>query len=103
MSTQSLNKLNFFLFVALSTGLTVSACSAEPVDTASSIEKNYTSQSYQLGLNYYKGNSVKQDYKEAFELFQEAANQGSPKAQFQLGNMYDDPCRQSRRLKLGRF
>ena len=81
---QSVNYLT--LAISLAAGLTtVSSCSAEPVDTAYSIEENDTSQAYQLGLNYYKGNSVKQDYKEAFELFQEAANQGDPQAQFQLG------------------
>ena len=63
---QSVNYLT--LAISLAAGLTtVSSCSAEPVDTAYSIEENDTSQAYQLGLNYYKGNSVKQDYKEAFE------------------------------------
>ena len=90
MTILNINKILRFYFIALSTGLTVSACSAEPVDTAYSIEESDTSQSYQLGLNYYEGKSIKQDYNKAFELFQEAANQGYPQAQFQLGVMYDN-------------
>ena len=37
---------------------------------------------------YEKGEGVKQDYKEAFEWFRKAAEQGNTKAQFNLGLMY---------------
>ena len=89
MSIPKLKKPIFSLviLVVVSTGLTVSACSAEPINTVSSIEKIDTVKSYQLGLNYYEGKTVKQDYNKAFELFQEAANQGDSQAQLQLGVM----------------
>jgi len=100
MSIQKLRKSVNYLVLAtgLITATAVSACSAEPVpvDTASSIEKNDTSKLYQLGLNYYKGSSVKQDYEKAFNLFQEAASQGDAKSQFQLG----EPPRDCRRLNI---
>ena len=43
---------------------------------------------YGLGLMYYKGQGVAQDYKEAARLFGLAAAQGDASAQYNLGVMY---------------
>jgi len=41
-----------------------------------------------LGLRYYNGEEVEQDYKQAMEWFRKAADQGEARAQFLLGIMY---------------
>ncbi len=43
---------------------------------------------YNLGLMYYKGEGVLQDYKEAEKWFRMAAKQGDPIAQSELASMY---------------
>ena len=43
---------------------------------------------FKLGICYYNGKGVKQDYKEAFRLFKAAAEQGDAKAQYNLGICY---------------
>lgn len=40
---------------------------------------------FELGVMYYKGEEVPQDYAESFKWFQKAADQGLPEAQFNLG------------------
>ena len=42
----------------------------------------------ELGVKYYKGEDVKQNYKEAIKWFQKSADQGNSHAQFNLGNVY---------------
>ena len=44
---------------------------------------------FSLGLMYYKGQGVPQDYKEAVQWFRLAADQGNAGAQTNLGVMYD--------------
>lgn len=44
---------------------------------------------FKLGLMYYIGESVSQDYKQAAYWFEKAATQGSADAQNNLGLMYD--------------
>ena len=41
-----------------------------------------------LGWMYYKGEGVRQDYKQAVQWFRNAAEQGVDEAQFYLGIMY---------------
>lgn len=41
-----------------------------------------------LGVMYYFGYGVPQDYKKAFEWYTKAAEQGNAKAQYRLGDMY---------------
>ena len=41
-----------------------------------------------LGVMYYAGEDVPQDYKKALKWFQKAANQGDDNAQYHLGLMY---------------
>ena len=43
---------------------------------------------YNLGLTYFNGQGVEQDYKEAVKLFRKAAEQGNASAQCRLGAMY---------------
>ena len=43
---------------------------------------------YNLGVKYYFGEGVPQDYKEAVKWFTKAAEQGDAKAQYNLGNKY---------------
>ena len=43
-----------------------------------------------LGLIYYHGRGVPQDYKEGVKWYQMAAEQGDAMAQLNLGRMYDD-------------
>ena len=43
---------------------------------------------FNLGVIYYQGQGVPQDYKEAVKWFTKAAEQGAASAQFRLGFMY---------------
>ena len=43
---------------------------------------------YNLGLIYYKGQGIPQDYDAAFKWFELAAKQGLARAQYSLGLMY---------------
>ena len=43
-----------------------------------------------LGLMYYNGQYVRQNYAEAFRWFRQAADQGNAEAQYNLGVMYDN-------------
>lgn len=49
-----------------------------------------TTSQYELGLMYYKGQGVEQNYKEAFKWFTVSAQKGLSDAQFYLGLMYYD-------------
>jgi TPR repeat protein len=41
-----------------------------------------------LGVMYFNGQGVEQDYARAFELYTQAADKGSPWAPYNLGDMY---------------
>lgn len=43
---------------------------------------------YQLGMFYFEGTAVKQEYSKALEWFKKAADQNNDRAQTMLGNMY---------------
>ena len=43
---------------------------------------------FQLGILYYEGDEVEQDYKKAEEYFRKAAAQGNAEAQYRLGHLY---------------
>lgn len=45
---------------------------------------------YELGLSYFYGWGVKQNYTEAFKWFREAAEVGFAKAMFYLGTLYEN-------------
>ena len=44
---------------------------------------------YNIGLRYYNGDSVPQDYAKAVDCFRQAAEQGDAVAQYKLGVCYD--------------
>ncbi|WP_440455062.1 tetratricopeptide repeat protein [Psychrobacter sp. ASPA161_9] len=81
---------SIFLATVLSSGLIVSACSAESSNTTVSSNKNTAAEIYELGLAYYEGDSVPQDYEKAFNLFKKSADQEYVEAQFNLGVMYEN-------------
>jgi TPR repeat protein len=49
-----------------------------------------SSAQFDLGLMYYKGQGIGQDYSQAMKWFKMAAEQGIPEAQFNLGIMYSN-------------
>ena len=51
-------------------------------------EQGYVDAQYNLGVCYYNGDGVKQDYYEAFRWYKAAAEQGYAKAQCNLGLCY---------------
>ena len=51
-------------------------------------ERGNTVAQFNVGLMYYEGQGVGQDYARAAEWFQRAADQGYAKAQYDLGAMY---------------
>ena len=53
-----------------------------------SAEKGDASAQYRLGQRYDEGVGVSQDYRQAKEWFEKAANQGHPGAQVNLGTLY---------------
>ena len=53
-----------------------------------SAKKGYKEAQYNLGLMYYSGDGVQQDYKQAAHWYTEATYQGYAEAQYNLSNMY---------------
>ena len=51
-------------------------------------EKNLDENDFNVGLLYYTGEEVPQDYGKAFEWFIKSAEQGHIQAQFNVGDMY---------------
>ena len=51
-------------------------------------EQGYAKAQYNLGVMYYNGYGVPQDYKEAARFYTLAAEQGDADAQYNLGLMY---------------
>lgn len=50
--------------------------------------RNHPLAAYNLGLMFYEGEGVEQNYGEALNWFEKAADAGSPSAEFQLGLMH---------------
>jgi TPR repeat protein len=57
-------------------------------DLLSNAEKGNATSQHLVGIAYYGGLNVNQDYKKAFEWFLKSANQNFPDAQTMLGTMY---------------
>ncbi len=55
---------------------------------SSSAEKGDATAQFNLGVNYFKGQGVEQDYVEAVKWFRKAAEQGNAQAQYNLGVSY---------------
>jgi FOG: TPR repeat, SEL1 subfamily len=54
-----------------------------------SAELGYDEAEYNLGVAYYQGEIVLQDYKQAAYWFEKSAQQGDVKAQYNLGLLYE--------------
>ena len=57
-------------------------------ETLQSAEQGVAEAQFNLGVMYYDGQGVRQDYAEAFRWFRQAAEQGNADAQYNLGSMY---------------
>ncbi|MCN7433990.1 sel1 repeat family protein, partial [Escherichia coli] len=51
-------------------------------------EQNFANAQFNLGMLYYKGEGVKQNFRQAREWFEKAASQNQPNAQYNLGQIY---------------
>ena len=84
-NTFLIRKLTLFLAAAM---LSVSAMAADFNQIQRLANQGNATAQVKLGMFYYKGEGVRQDYAKAVEWFEKAANQGSAEAQFVLGLMY---------------
>jgi TPR repeat protein len=78
----------FLVILFPSTALVFSqgASNQEPASAATAEKKGETE--FKLGLKYYSGDGIKQDFAKAFALYRKAADQGNANAQNNLGLMY---------------
>jgi TPR repeat protein len=74
-----------FLF---SYGFRIPAADVDIEKLKKDAEKGDATAQINLGLYYYNGNGVSQDYQEALKWYRKAADQGFAIAQFTLGMMY---------------
>jgi hypothetical protein len=51
-------------------------------------EQGFPAAQYNVGVMYYEGRDVPQDYAEAVKWYRKAAEQGDANAQYNLGGMY---------------
>ena len=57
-------------------------------ETLQAAEQGNAQAQLDLGVMYYKGEGVRQDYAQAVQWFRKAAEQGDANAQYNLGVMY---------------
>ncbi|WP_201504388.1 tetratricopeptide repeat protein [Psychrobacter aestuarii] len=88
------SKTNYFLIqsllltIAVSSDLIITACSTKPAEHSISSNISSPAEMYQSGVNYYERNTVPEDNKKAFKLFQQVANEEYAPDQYYLGLMY---------------
>ena len=79
----------FVIFALFSVSFGAEDLSQSEVDEIiKGVEKGDPKAQFKLGLMYYKGQNVKQDYEQAFYWFKKVAEQGYAEAQNNLGVMY---------------
>ena len=87
-----MNKLLKKMMVALLSLSLVQAVWADNVPdfkkTLQAAEQGYAKAQFNLGLIYYNGQGVSQDYTQAVQWYRKAAEQGVAQAQYNLGVMY---------------
>jgi TPR repeat protein len=69
----------------------MTGCAEEQADfqkTLEAAEQGHAEAQFNLGLMYYNGQGVPQEYKAAVQWFRKAAEQGDAEAQFNMGSMY---------------
>ncbi|MGO2126646.1 MAG: tetratricopeptide repeat protein [Psychrobacter sp.] len=92
LHTSLTSKTTLFLTAAI---LSVSALAADFNQTQYLADQADAKAQYSLGLAYYNGQGVRQDYSKAAKWYQKVANQGDADAdadadaQYMLGLMYD--------------
>jgi len=79
----------FFVILTALIAAVVAAGSQSIDETIIKANAGDANSQFSLGLMYYWGRGVEQDYNEARKWFTQAANQGCPKAQFELAQMYE--------------
>ena len=88
------NKTLYALILALTLICAIVSCkeqspSEESVRSDTAAQGDSAAAQYELGMKYYNGDGVPQDYQQAVEWFTKAAEQGEARAQFMLGVLYD--------------
>ena len=83
--TSFISKITIFLVAAM---LSVSAMALDFNQTQRLANQENASAQYALGIIYYNGKGVRQDYTKTIEWFTKAANQEYALAQYNLGLMY---------------
>ena len=61
-----------------------------PAELRAAAEQGDQKAQFNLGVRYYKGEGVEQNYAEAVKWFRKAAQQGNAKAQYNLAFCYDN-------------
>ena len=87
LNTSLIRKLTLFLAPVM---LSVSAMAADFNQVQRSAIQGDSTAQFNLGVMYYQGLTVPQDYTKARQWYEKAANQGDADAQFNLGLMYQD-------------
>jgi TPR repeat protein len=80
-------------FLALSLGLSLVFCTSilfaqNILEMKENAARGEASAQFNLGIMYYEGKGVKQDFSQAKLWYEKAATQGYAQAQFNLGLMY---------------
>ena len=76
------------LLAAITLSLLAWAVLAGPQEVRKAADQGYAPAQGILGMRYYAGQGVPQDYVEALKWYRKAAAQGIPMVQFNLGLMY---------------
>ncbi len=80
--------MNYAVLLALLLFPSLAYADADLPATRAKAEAGEAAAEYQIGLKYYQGSSVGQNYAEAAKWFRKSAQQGFAMAQFDLGVMY---------------
>lgn len=76
------------IFICSETSVDVGAIEEETDVSGRAVETDAVTAQYRLGIRYYNGQDVSQNYAKALNWLRKAAEQGHTKAQSQLGDMY---------------
>ena len=85
LKTSLISKVTLLLVAAM---FSVSAMAADFDQVQRKANQGFVEDQAALGLMYYNGEGVRQDYAKAAEWYEKSANQGYANAQFDLGLMY---------------
>jgi len=77
------------ILIAVCFAITFHACGKDFEATRLAAQQGDANAQFELGLMYFMGKVVPQNYVEAAKWYRLAAEQGHAKAQFNLGELYD--------------